>query len=668
MSIHVGPGHPSAHRLVGMALAEAIRPKPPMRFRDWLPKNIVLVDGPKKGEFWSLEDAPYLGEIADCLSIEHPCNLVTVRKSQQTGVSILGLGWSLYIAETAPDNTIYGLPSIDFLQDMNSQKLQPLIDAWQTATGKQVIFPAVSRSGAGSTIYEKRFAGGSLMLANANVATDLSGKTTRYGVKDEVSKWQTHVNGDDPETLYFGRFTAFRRTKSYKIFELSTPEIDTGDELGELPGHCRIDRSFKRSDQRFWNIRCVECGREFKQSFEGFHLDRLRPHKSYYACVCGHWISETERVIGVRQGRFICTAFGPDRHPGFHVDAFDSLMMSYEAIAEDVIAHAKPGGLGDKGIYNLVLGLPAKEKGNAPEHERLMERRENIAEMFVPAPGLIVTAGADVQHNGIWCVVNAFGEDRQSWVLGVRFFEGATDNPTEGAWKQLDEFYRKPLADAFGNQRRIEALAVDGGDGGRTNQVLEWCRRRPDCFAIKGVGGRGVPAISVPAKKSVTKRGKRKRFGSSMLWPVGTWGLKSELFANLHKPGLAAGEASDPPGYVHFGAFLPKEYFLQLTAESFVTEVVRGRFREEWRRLRPDNHCLDGHVYSMAMAEKLGLSTNNADDWAELKRRLDPQMQPDLLLDIVRPATRAEKAETLTKHDDEAARDRARREKWKNRK
>ncbi|TIO01474.1 MAG: terminase, partial [Mesorhizobium sp.] len=122
----------------------------------------------------------------------------------------------------------------------------------------------------------------------------------------------------------------------------------------------------------------------------------------------------------------------------------------------------------------------------------------------------------------------------------------------------------------------------------------------------------------------VTKRGKRKRFGSAMLWPVGTWGLKSELFANLHKPGLRSGEPADPPGYVHFGDFLPKEYFLQLTAEAFVAEVVRGKFHEEWKRLRPDNHCLDAQVYAMAMAEMLGLSTNRADDWAALRERLRP--------------------------------------------
>lgn len=639
MSVHVAEGHPGAARLVAMTLADAIRPRPPVPFREWLPQNVVLVDGPKKGELWSIHEAPYLGEIADCLSQEHPCNLVTVRKSQQTGVSILALSWMLYIAEVCPDNAIYALPSIDFLQDMNSQKLQPLIEAWQRATGKAIIYPAVARSGAGSTTYEKRFAGGSIALANANVATDLSGKTARFGVKDEVSKWQMHANGDDPETLFFGRFTSFRRMKTYKIFELSTPEIDTGDELGDAPGHCRVDRSFKRSDQRYWNIRCPECGYWQKQFYENFILDRAHPHLSRYQCEnCTHEISEMERVVGVRGGRFVPRASGPDRHPGFHVDAFDSLMMSYEAIAEDIISHSKAGGLGEKGIYNLVLGLPAKEKGNAPDHERLMERREDYPEGVVPADGLITTAGADVQHNGIWAEAVSFAEDRQSWSLEAQFFAGATDNIDEGAWPQLEAWYRKPRTDVFGQVRSIEAIAVDGGDGGRTNQVMEWCRRRPNAYAIKGVGGRGVPAISVPAKKSVTKRGKRKRFGSAMLWPVGTWGLKSELMANLHKPGLAAGAPADPPGYCHFGAFLPKEYFLQITAESFVTEIKKGKFREEWRRLRPDNHLLDARIYAMAMAELLGLTRMTSDDWARLRATVHPEGDVDLLSPLARRA------------------------------
>lgn len=354
MNAHVG-----SLRFVAAQLSDAIRPQPPIPFRTWLTQNIVLVDGAKKGELWSPIDAPYLLEVADCLSQEHPCNLVTVRKCQQSGVSILALAWSLYISEIIPDNILYAVPGIDALQDINGQKLQPMIDAWAQKTGKRIILPTVSRSGAGSTTYEKRFAGGYLSLANANSVMDLSMKTCRFGVKDEVSKWNETPNGDDPEALFFGRFTAFRRQKTYKIFELSTPENDSGDELGEGAGHCRIDRSFRRSDQRFWNIRCAECTYEFVQNEDGLQVDKQHPHKSEYVCPnCGHLISEMERVAAVRAGRYIATQQGPDRHPGFHIDAFMSLMMSYEAIAEDRLAAEAKGEPGLKNYTNLVLALP----------------------------------------------------------------------------------------------------------------------------------------------------------------------------------------------------------------------------------------------------------------------------------------------------------------------
>ncbi|MEP3049428.1 MAG: terminase gpA endonuclease subunit [Roseibium sp.] len=641
--------HPGALEFLSRELANVIRPVPPKPFREWLETNIVLVDGPKKGEFWSAEDAPYLPEIADCLSIEHPCNLVTVRKAQQTGVSILGLSWSLYLADEAPDNILYAVPGIDALQDMNSGKLQPLIDKWQLETGKRIIDPPTNKTGSGSTTYEKKFAGGSLFLGNTNSKMDMSGKTSRYGVKDEVSKWELLKSGEDPETLFFGRFTAFRRTKSFKIFELSTPEIDTGDELGEEPGHCRVDRSFIRSDQRFWNIRCPECSFEQAQFFENFRVDEAHPHNSAYVCEhCGHEISETERVIAVRRGRFVATKAGPDRHPGFHVDAFASLMMSYGDIADDWLKSKNLGEAGAKDFSNLILALPYAMKGNAPDYQRLMERREDYPRGVIPAEGLIVTAGADVQHNGIFLEVVAFAEDRQTWSVEAEFFPGATDDPSRGAWVLLDSFVTQPLQDALGQQRRIEALAVDSGDGGRANQVYEWCRRGPDRYAIKGLGGRGVPAIGQASKKSVTKRGKRKRFGSVMVWPVGTWSLKSELYGNMHKPGLAAGEPSDPPGYCHFGMWLGEEFFKQMTAEYFDQRLVRGRMIEEWKPLRRDNHFLDCRVYAMAMAEHLNLSRMNSQQWAALRARLIPAAAPDLFTEQAKASPDPEKTQPGT--------------------
>lgn len=617
--------HPGALHLVASRLAEAIRPRPPKPFAEWLTENVVLVDGPRKGELWSPLDAPYLVEIAQCLSQEHPANLVTVRKAQQTGVSILALSWCLYIAEICPDNILYGVPGIDALQDINGQKLQPLIDAWQAKTGKRIILPVTSRSGRNSTTYEKRFPGGYISLANANTVMDLSMKTCRFGVKDEVSKWGELPNGADPETLFFGRFTAFRRQRSYKIFELSTPENDSGDALGDDPGHCRIDRSFKRSDQRFWFVECVECQGHFVQSDDHFQVDRLHPHKSVVVCPdCGHWITESERVQIVRAGHYRATQAGPDRHPGFHVDAFMSLLMSLGDIADDKLKAEKRGEAGAKDYHNLVLALPYQMRGNAPDWQRLMERREDYPDGVIPPDGLIFVAGADVQHSGIYVEFVAFAPDRQSWSVHAEFLEGETDDKNAGAWVKLDSLYRTEWPDSFGTTRRAGAMAVDSGDGNRTTQVLEWCRERPDTYAIAGKHGRGVPAIGVPTKKSVRKGGKRKRFGSTMQWPVGTWSLKGEFYGNLHRVGLRSGEPADPPGYCHFNEARNEEFFRQLTAEYFDQKMVRGRVVEEWKTIRRDNHFLDCRIYAMAMAEHLDLSRLTPAGWTALRAQLTP--------------------------------------------
>lgn len=624
-------------RLVMNSLADTIRPVPPVPFQDWIGQNIVLVDGNRKGEFWSADDAPYLREIAACLSQEHPCNLVTVRKGQQTGVSILALSWMLYIAEMCPDNALYAAPGIDLLQDLNNGKFTPLIDAWHERTGKYIVDLA------NSSTYTKKIGSDTFIyLGNANTKKDLSAKTCRYGVKDELSKWEFFTDGSDPETLFAGRFTAFRRMKNYKVFELSTPELDSGDPLGEGPGHCRIDRSFRHSDQRFWNVRCPECQNEFVQFDDLLIVDRAHPHKSRMRCPeCGHEISEMERVVAVKAGRYIPTQTGPDRHPGFHVDAFMSLMMSYEAIAEDKIDSEKKGESGAKDYANLVCALPYQMKGNAPDHVRLMERREGYERGTVPAGALIFTGGADVQSHGIYAEAVAFSEDRQSWCVEAEYFKGPTNKIGAGAWIELEKFWSREFPDANGVLRRFDAFAVDSGYN--TNVVLEWCRRHPDTYAIKGVGGRGIPAISQPKRQSITKRGKRKRYGSTMAWPVGTWALKAEFYGNLHRAGLAAGEPCDPPGYCHFHSELGEEYFLQITGEYFRHEVVRGKLYEEWKPRRPDNHWLDCRIYAMAMAEHEGLTRNTPADWAARRERFEGRPEVDLFSKTPAPVAKTER-------------------------
>ncbi len=116
----------------------------------------------------------------DCLSEDHPASLVTVRKSQQTGASIAALAWVLYVADREPANMLYAVPGIDALRDLNSGKLQPLIDAMQRRMKRDLIAPTVSRS-ARAARPMRRFsrAAAGLWLGNANSVMDLSSKTVK---------------------------------------------------------------------------------------------------------------------------------------------------------------------------------------------------------------------------------------------------------------------------------------------------------------------------------------------------------------------------------------------------------------------------------------------------------------------------------------------------------
>lgn len=620
-----------AFELLGARFAANWTPAPAPRFSTWLEENIVLVDGPDAGQLWNRKGAPYLLEIADCLCDDHPCNLITVRKSEQTGASILALAWTLFIADCEPANVLYAAPSIDLLRDLNAGKLQPLIDAWQRRTGRVVIRPSTSRSASGSSTWEKVYPRGRLWLANANAATELSSRTIRKGVKDELSKWKLLENGADPETLFFGRFTAFRRSGEYKILEISTPEVDFSRADGLDPDHCRIDRSFRASDQRFWYVPCPQCRAFFVHDIKHLRVDEENPRKSAYICqTCGYPIPDAERPAMIRAGEWRRTAFDGERHPGFHIDAFISLMMSYEAIGRDLIKSRKGDETAAKDFYNLKLGLPYRFRGSAPDHVRLLERREEgLKRGHIPPRGLILVGAADVQKRGVYFEVVAFAETRESWVVDADYIDGETDSPESPAFEAL----RKRVLDhnwpdAFGRTRKLDAFGIDSG--WNSNAIYAWVRSAQRMhpatgqnvvFALKGDDGWGKPALAFAGPVDIDLAGRKIRKGVA-LFRVGTWPLKSSFYAELEKLGARSGQPSDPPGYVHLPKWIEDNYVKQLVAETLSDEIYRGKRRQVWK-LSPgmrDNHFLDCRVYNKALAEHLGLSKLSDDEWKELAR------------------------------------------------
>lgn len=630
---------PRALPIIAAVFVAAFTPSPPLVPSKWMAEHLIVPDGPRAGGHWDPAFTPYVAEIVDALGPDSPHNLAVVRKSAQTGVSVAAIGLAGSYIDLDPARMGYALPTIDLLQEFNREKLGPTIDKTPPLAAK--IRPQTSRSATGSTTTSKQFPGGSLVLLNANSAPDLRSKTLKRGIADEIDQWADDLDGQgDPWDLFQDRFIAFHATGDYKLLALSTPLV---------AGSSRVDELFKAGDQRFWHIRCPQCGEEIVLEFKHLAYNGKPPYQAHYvAQCCGRPIEHFEKTALVRAGRFVPT--NPEGlYPSFHVDVLISQLTTWDKVAQTAIA-ADGKERKQKRFWNNWLGLPYEVKGDAPDHVRLYERREPYAENTIPPMGLIVTCGADVQHSGIWAEVVAYAPDKQSWCVTARFLEGDTTDPNDGAFKKLAALYDERFADAYGNERRIEAMAVDAGDGGRANQVYAFSQNRPRAYAIKGMPGWGRLAISnTPTRVQVTLRGKKSK-GSAMLWPVGTWDLKAELYADLRKEGRKAGQELDPPGYCHFGEFLEEGYFRQITAEYLKDTKVRGRTVKIWHETGP-NHGLDRRIYAMAVAEHLGLSRKTREQWIALAQLYG---MPIEAADLFAPPVLALERETATAPEEEA--------------
>jgi phage terminase large subunit GpA-like protein len=145
--------------------------------------------------------------------------------------------------------------------------------------------------------------------------------------------------------------------------------------------------------------------------------------------------------------------------------------------------------------------------------------------------------------------------------------------------------------------------------------VYAWTRGRHRAIAVKGMPGHLHPPLGLASKQDVNYMGRRHR-SAVLLWPVGTWVLKSELYGNLRRVG-PDDTGAYPPGYCHFSTLHDEAFFRQLTAEPLITRERNGRRVTEWVASGP-NHALDCRIYTMAAAEHLGMGRWTLDGWREL--------------------------------------------------
>lgn len=600
---------PKALAIVALALASVIAPPERVMPSAWAVRNLVVPDGPRAGEKFDLSLTPYLREPLDALAPDSGVNKVSSRKSAQTGFTLLGIAFVGHSIDRDPCRMMVVQPTDSALSEFMNDKLGEAIT--NSPALKRKIYDQVSRSRKGSTTYVKRFAGGALTAAIATSTADLRSKTIKKVFKDEVSEYEADLNQQgSPHEMIARRYESFLRSGDWKELNVSTPT---------LKGQCYITEEFEAGDQRFWHVACPGCGAamRFDPLSGNFKFETVHPFRAHYvSSCCGTVIGEDEKYDLVAQSPYGWVAANPGgRHRSYHFDSLSSPFVPWNVIAERIVkAGDDPAKL--KTLYNLTFGLAYEMKGDAPDHQRLMERREDYPRMVVPPLGLILTGAADVQMQGIWYEILATAPDGQEWTVDYGYLSGDTDDYRGGAFAKLHEIYAREYPDAFGGKRRVDAFGVDSGY--RSNVVYAWTRSRVGTFALDGRDGWARPPLGAAVPVDVHFEGKKIANGAA-IWPVGTWALKASLYSNLRKPGMKAGAEFDPPGFCHFGAWQDENFFLQLTSEYLGEEKHRGQVRKVWKKtFGRDNHLLDCRIYNKALADHLGLNRMTADDWAQL--------------------------------------------------
>ena len=601
---------------LGQVWRDGLKPDPLLTVSEWADAHRYLSPraSAEPGRYRT-DRTPYMRAIMDALSPSHPARRIVVMKSAQVGFTEGGNCWIGYVIHHAPGPMLAVQPTVELAKRFSRQRIEPLIA--ESPALRERVKPSRARD-AGNTVLSKEFPAGLLIITGANSAVGLRSMPARYLFLDEVDAYPPSADEEgDPVALAEARTRTFSWRS--KVLLGSTPTIQ---------GISRIEREYEASDQRRYFVPCPHCEHTQWLEFERLRWDKGKPDTAHYECIdCGRIIEEHHKTAMLQAGEWRATAEGTDPGTiGFHLSALYSPVgwFSWADISRMWEA-AQSTDEAKRSFKNGVLGLTWVETGDAPEWQRLYERREAWQIGTVPRGGLFITAGADVQKDRIEVDVWAWGRGLESWLVDHIVIDGGPEK--SGSWEALQRLLSQTWPHARGAHLGLAKLAIDTGY--ESPSVYAWARRagHAQVAPIKGVEGfnRAAPVIG-PTHVDVTEGGKKLRRGAR-LWTIAVATFKSETYRYLRLSAptdeeIAAG-ARCPPGYVHLPNGTEAEWLKQLVGEQLVTvKTKRGFSRLEWQKLRERNEALDCRVYARAAAWIAG-----ADRWTEaMWRNLEQQV------------------------------------------
>ena len=508
--------------------------------------------------------------IADAMCAAH-LERITVKKSMRVGYTKLLNLVVAYHIHADPCSTLIVQPTIEDAEGYSKDELAPMI------RDVPVLQEKIKK---GESLKKIRYPGGATTIVGANSPTGFRRITVTVVIFDETSAYPKNTGTDgDPVRQGEGRtFSAFNR----KIINGSTPGVE---------GECRIDKEYKRSDQRYYYVPCPHCGHSHVLKWANFKWPDGKPEKAHFVCPsCKRDIEETDKLDMLAKGEWratepftccgkeqkpqrwdalggaLCEECGlpASDHGGFHLWAaysdlpnakWSKLAEEWDKVKDD---------LEERVVYiNTIRGECYKETVDEVDWKPLYQRREDYfaeEKEIVPEAVRIILGAVDTQDNRLEFKSVGIGEGEEAWILRRKIFFGAPDD--EGTQAQLDRELEHVYTHAYGHQMTVTACGVDV-QGHYYNTMVEYCAYRQHvCLALRGGNDIAAPSIRPPTRNNEFK---------IPLYTLGVNTTKNRLLPRLKYkfPGRK---------YIHFpkNNDFEQDYFEQLTAEEVVYEKKNG--------------------------------------------------------------------------------------------
>jgi phage terminase large subunit GpA-like protein len=570
-----------------------------------------MADHARSDDGTRLRPFPFQAAIADAFT-DPETQQVSVRKSSRIGYSTILQCFVAFRIKYDPARTLIYQPTIDDAEKFSRDDLDPVLQ-WPVVRSVATFKPRDRDN----QIRAKRYKGGWIQIKGANSPKEFRRVTADDVFLEECDgyPWAAKEEGDPARLAFKRNMTSPRRFSAAG----STPKVK---------GFSRIDNLFDLGSQEYRYVPCPHCGHMQPLNFgdgtgAGIRWEpRHNPSRAWYQCEQGCEIDEAEKAWMDEHGeqRALNPAAFP-RHRSFHIWAAYSQHpgAAWLEIAREFLEVRKDPNLLRTWV-NQVLGMAWEEKGEAPEWQRLYDRREtNMALGTPPAWAGLLVGSVDVQRGGggrlemdVW----AFGAGRRRALVEHIEIDGSISDRV--TWAKLDGVVARDWVTEDGRTMKLARVGVDSGDGENTMFVYAWCRRNPGfAMALKGRHSVGISQpIAGPTWQDLTVGGKKIPRGVR-LWTVGTSMLKLELYGQLQLERPVDGEEY-PEGYVFLPDGTTDEWIKQLVAEQLVTINQRnGRSRGEWQQTRPRNEALDNAVYARAITYALGIDRWSDRRWGQ---------------------------------------------------